>query len=151
MTTTAARKVSTPHPARLALSRALAMLGLVTGLASGCSSSDGPTIREAPPQVGAIGVNIFPGSITIAPGDSSGAGITISRGGQFFDAVTLNATGAPAGVALSLRPATVTFGMSSSVYAAVAAGTPPGTFEITIIGRSGTIVSLPATLTLRIR
>ena len=104
----------------------------------------------SPPQTGTIGVSLTPASMTVAPGGTSGAGITITRGGQLTAPVTLAASGVPAGVTLSFGPATVTVGMQSSLTVTAAAGTQPGTSEISIVGSSGTLMSPPAKLTVRI-
>lgn len=120
-------------------------------LLTACSAGGDDTLAQAPFQKGAIGVYLTPASMTLAPGATSGAGITITRGTPFLGPVTLTATGVPAGVTVTFSPVTVSLAMRASMAVSIAAGATPVNAEVSIVGSNGNIVSLPAKLTLRIQ
>ena len=96
-----------------------------------------------------------PGSQTVGPGGSTTYGVAITRMGGFGDAVTLSASGLPAGAtgSFDINPAT----SSSTLTVTTDFATPPGTYLLTLTGTSGTlthsasvtlVVSAPANFTL---
>ena len=105
-----------------------------------------------PMPSGTISLSLTPSSLTLAPGGVGGLGLSITREGSFAGAVTLAASGVPAGVNLTFGSSTVSSGsVSTSVNLTVASNAAPGTSEISIVGTGGGIMSLAAKLTLRIQ
>lgn len=129
-------------------------LGTVAAaFAAGCSGSDGGT-APAPTPTGTIAVNLTPSSVTLAPGAVGNVGLSVTRGGAFDGPVTLSASGVPAGVSLTFgSPTVAAVAVSTSVNLTVAAGTPVGISEISIVGTgTGTTITSPvAKLTLRVQ
>jgi subtilase family serine protease len=81
-----------------------------------------------------------PSSVTIVLGNSGTSTITSSVAGGFNSAVTLTASGQPAGVTVSFSPASITGAGSSSMSITVASTTTAGTYPITVTGTAGTKV-----------
>jgi subtilase family serine protease len=81
-----------------------------------------------------------PSSVTIVLGNSGTSTITNSVAGGFNSAVTLTASGQPAGVTVSFSPASITGAGSSSMSITVASTTTAGTYPITVTGTAGTKV-----------
>ncbi len=117
---------------------------------AGCSSSTNGAV--APPVVtGTITVNLTPSSVTVSPGGSGSAGLTVTRGGNFAGAVSLGATGLPAGITVAFASPTVSASaVSTSVTVTVAAGMPTSTTNISITGNGSGITSQPAVFTVRV-
>jgi hypothetical protein len=81
-------------------------------------------------------VSASPGTLTTAAGASSTSSISITGTGGFSGAVTLAASGVPAGASSSFSPASVAAGGSSTLT--LSAGTAvPGVYPVTVTGTSG--------------
>lgn len=94
-----------------------------------------------------FGLSLASSSLSIAPGASGTASVTISPQSGFSGAVSLTISGLPAGVTGSFSPASAT---SSSTLTVIASSTAAaGTYNATITGTSGTLSST-ARLTLTI-
>ncbi|MFF1609002.1 discoidin domain-containing protein [Amycolatopsis sp. NPDC058278] len=86
------------------------------------------------------GLSVTPSSVTVAPGGSATATVAST------DAVSLSASGVPAGVTVSFSPTSVPAGGTSTVTVAAAAGAAPGSATITLTGGTKT-ASLGVTVT----
>jgi subtilase family serine protease len=81
-----------------------------------------------------------PSSLTIVRGNSGSSTITSTVSGGFNSAVTLTASGQPAGVTVGFTPASITGAGSSSMSITVASTTTAGTYPITVTGTAGSTV-----------
>jgi len=97
------------------------------------------------------GISVMPASVSAAPGASVSSTLTIAESQGFNSAVSLSATGQPAGVTPSFSPASIAAPGSgtSTLTLAVAATAVPGTFPITISAAGGGITQT-ATVSLTI-
>jgi subtilase family serine protease len=86
-------------------------------------------------------ISASPASVTVVQGSSGSSTITTAVSGGFDSAVALTASGQPAGVTVSLNPASVAApGAGTSVVSIVVASTTAaGTYPITITGTGGGI------------
>ncbi|MEU2655820.1 M4 family metallopeptidase [Streptomyces sp. NPDC007325] len=79
-------------------------------------------------------LSLNPSSGSAQPDDQVTATVNTSTTGGSAQTVQLSASGAPSGVGVSFSPASVTSGTSSTMTVKVAAGTPNGTYPITVTG-----------------
>ncbi len=106
--------------------------------------------------VGNFSIAVEPNALTIQQGMSDQATVTINRT-NFNGEVSLSLTGAPTGVAGTFDPQATT-GTTSTLTVSVDATTVPGTYELTVVGSSGSgsapgvsaAVDMEATLTLTV-
>lgn len=95
------------------------------------------------PRAPDFGVAASPATVNVVQGSSSAATVTVSSLADFSSAVTLSATGVPAGVTASFSANPVTpaaNGSINSTLAFTAAPTAtPGAFTVTITGTSGAL------------
>ncbi len=103
-------------------------------------SCAGTAARWTFTPAGASGLSVTPSSVSVAAGTSATATVTAT------DAVTLSATGAPAGVTVSFSPTSVPAGGTSAVTVTAAATASPGSATITVTGGTKT-ASLGITVT----
>jgi uncharacterized membrane protein len=87
----------------------------------------------APPS---FSLALSPSTVQLQQGTSSNVTVDIVRAGGFSGAVTLNASGLPAGVTASFNPASPT-GSSSVLTLSASGGASPNTYSVTITGSSG--------------
>ena len=80
-----------------------------------------------------------PTTATVSPGGSvtTALSTTITNGDP--EAITLSATGAPAGATVTFDPAGITAGDTATVTVATTAGTPTGTYPITLTAASPSV------------
>lgn len=124
--------------------RSLLVAGIAALALSGCSGGGDPT---PPPPPGAIALATSPASVNFAAGAGGSSTLTLSRSGGFAGEVTLAATGAPAGLTVTLTPAAIPASGTTSTITLTSAGTVvPGSYPISIAG-TGAGVSSAATLT----
>src|SRR5215510_6802672 len=101
---------------------------------------------NAAPQAD-FSLSVNPSSLTINPGASATATVTISRSGGFTGAVTLSAFDAvptivlPSGIDITFNPATTT-GNSSVATITVPSTVTPGALTVTISGSGGGLTRL---------
>jgi len=91
-----------------------------------------------------------PGLVTMAADGSAGSGtatITTFASGGFDSAITLAASGQPAGVTVSFSPASITGSGSSTMTITIGSGIAIGSYPIIVTGTSGNI-SIATTVTL---
>ncbi|MEU9853235.1 M4 family metallopeptidase [Streptomyces sp. NPDC047974] len=79
-------------------------------------------------------LSLNPSSGSAQPDTQVTATVNTSTTGGAAQTVQLSASGAPSGVTVSFSPASVTSGNSSTMTVKVAAGTPNGTYPITVTG-----------------
>src|SRR5205807_370610 len=78
-----------------------------------------------------------PASRTVTQGGGTTYTVNVSPSGGFTGAISLNATGLPAGASASFSPNPATGSATMSV--STGAGTPTGSFSVTITGTSGNL------------
>lgn len=98
--------------------------GLISALA-GSSSGAGFSLSASP------------ASVTVAQGAKGTSTITSTVTGGFGSAISLSATGQPAGVTVGFSPASITGAGTSTITLTVASSTATGTYHITVTGTSG--------------
>src|SRR5499427_2514776 len=118
----------------------------VTGVSGSLTRTASGTLVVTPPAQPDFTLSVSPTSRTVAAGTSTTYTVTITRTGGFAGAVTLSLTGLPAGAAASFSPNPAS-GTASTLTVTTSAGTPAGTFGLTISGVSGSLArTAPATL-----
>lgn len=101
-------------------------------------------------QTPGFAVSASPESLSVAQGGSGGSTISLTNMDGFSSAVSLAASGAPAGVTVGFSPTSISGSQTSQATFTVASTTAAGTYTITIKGTSGgvmesTTVSLTVT------
>jgi hypothetical protein len=117
----------------------------VRGSATAIGDRDVPltlTLLEPPPP--GIALELDPADLVVEQWKSATSAVRITYR-NYEGPVTLAATGAPAGVQVSLQPA-VTSGSTSTVTAAVDLSVPTGVYPITVFGSGDGIATATATL-----
>jgi uncharacterized membrane protein len=95
-------------------------------------------IRSCAPSSPDFSLSASPASQTVAQGASTSYTVTIARTGGFAGAVTLSASGLPAGASASFGPNGTT-GNTSTMNVTTSSTTPAGSSSVTITGVSGTL------------
>jgi subtilisin family serine protease len=95
-------------------------------------------IRSCAPTSPDFSLSASPASQTVAQGASTSYTVTIARTGGFAGAVTLSASGLPAGASASFGPNGTT-GNTSTMNVTTSSTTPAGSSSVTITGVSGTL------------
>lgn len=122
----------------------------VTGTATGQANRTATltlTVTAAP-STGSIALSVTPNPLSIAQGATGTATLNIART-NFTGSVTLAASGAPAGVTLTLSSVNTTANSVTANFT-VAAGTVPGNYTINFEGVGTGIANATTTLTLTI-
>jgi hypothetical protein len=129
-------------------------IGSYTLLLSGTGAgvTHGTTIQlvvtTAGPVTGDFSGSFNHGTASANVGVQATYGLTVTPSGGFNGNVVLSVSGLPPGATGSWSPAVVTGGLGNSTLTiATSASTPPGIYEITVAGASGTL-SHSTTLTL---
>jgi hypothetical protein len=112
---------------------------------SGQTATFSLTVREPP----GFTMAVSPGSVTVQPGGSGSANVSVTRTGGFTGPVALTTSGMPAGVGVVFTPASVTTG-GSAVTVTAAAGAIVGTHGITIHGNAEGMAERTATLNVQV-
>lgn len=121
----------------------LAALAICTGAAGLSACND-----DGDDTTGDIDINVAPGTITLIPGGSAAATITIDRSGTFAGGVTLGVTGEPAGLDAVFAPGTLGAGESMAAITVSAAGDAvPGTYDLTLTASGSGVSTDDAELT----
>jgi subtilase family serine protease len=122
-------------------------------LATGWGSPNGDglidTLTGSAPGPG-FSLSASPASVSVAQGGSGTSTITSTATGGFDSAVSLTASGQPAGVTVGFNPTSITGTGTSTMTMTVASSTLAGTYAITVTGTAGsttetTTVSLTVT------
>jgi kumamolisin len=111
-------------------------------LATGWGSPNGSALINA--LVGSssspsFSLSASPSSVTVAQGGSGQSTITSTVSGGFNSAISLSASGQPAGVTIGFNPSSITGAGTSTMTMTVAASTVTGTYHITVTGTSGNL------------
>jgi aminopeptidase S len=92
-------------------------------------------------------VSLSPNTGAVNPGSSATATVTTATTAGGAQTVTLTSAGAPAGVAVSFSPASVTSGGSSTMTVATTTAAAPGSYTITVTGAGSVTRTASYTLT----
>jgi hypothetical protein len=112
----------------------------------------GTPIFGNPPTTGPdFSISASPASVTVTQGGTGGTStVTITRSGGFTGAVTLSATGQPAGVTVAFSPNPATGSTSTATFTA-SSGATTGNFPVTLSGSGpGVSGTRTATVTLTV-
>ncbi|GGR58523.1 MULTISPECIES: M28 family peptidase [Streptomyces] len=104
-------------------------------------------VGDVPAPADDFSISASPAAGTISPGSSATVTISTATTSGNAQSVRLSASGAPQGVSVSFSPSSVTSGQSSTATVQVAAGTPGGTYTLTITGTGGASHTTTYTLT----
>lgn len=108
-------------------------------------SGDGDSAPVTPPPTPTIALALASTAGTVARSSNTTIPVSITRGGGYTGAVTLAASGAPAGVAVAFEPASLSSATTASVATITVGSTAaPGSATITITA-SGTGVTAAST------
>ncbi|WP_405652679.1 M20/M25/M40 family metallo-hydrolase [Streptomyces sp. RK9] len=104
-------------------------------------------VGDTPTPVDDFSISANPSSGTVEPGSSAKVTVATATTAGAPQKVALTASGAPAGVSVSLSPESVTSGESATASVEVAAGTAQGTYTLTFTGAGKTTHTTTYTLT----
>jgi subtilisin-like proprotein convertase family protein/subtilisin family serine protease len=121
--------------------------GVVTSPGTGSPNKLLFVVNEAPAQDFSIAVT--PASGSTSPGGSLSATVSTTTTVGAPQAVSLTASGAPAGVTVSFSPASITSGGSSTMSISTTGSAAAGTYPITING-DGTVADHSTTFSLTV-
>ncbi|MFD0904641.1 M4 family metallopeptidase [Actinomadura sediminis] len=94
-------------------------------------------------------LTVSPGTGTGEPGGTVTATVNTATTGGSAQRVALSATSNPAGPTATFAPSAVTSGQSSTMTVSIPAGTPDGTYRLTVLGQ-GTAIERTAAFTLTV-
>jgi kumamolisin len=111
----------------------------ITGTGGGVTQTASVTLTVTSAPAGAFTVSVSPTSGYLDQGQSGYAVVTTTVSGGFSSAITLSASGQPAGVTVSFSPASIAAPGSgtSDMYLTVSRSAPIGTYPITITASGG--------------
>ncbi|GGM01719.1 S8 family peptidase [Micromonospora yangpuensis] len=104
---------------------------------------------STPPPADDFSVSVSPTSGSTTPGGSVTATVATATTNGSAQSVSLSASGLPSGATASFSPASVTSGGSSTLTVATSAGTPAGSYPVTVTG-TGASATRTATFTLTV-
>jgi kumamolisin len=116
---------------------AVAGYDLVTGWGS---PTAGLITALSGPAPAGFSISASPTSVSVNTGSNGSTTINSAATGGFTGSITLSATGQPSGVTVGFTTNPISAGNSTSMTVAVASGTAPGTYPITVTGTSGSMV-----------
>ncbi len=97
---------------------------------------------------GSFALSASPSSLSLAQGASGNSTITSTVSGGFSSAISLTASGQPAGVTVGFSPGSITGAGTATMSITVGASVATGTYPITVTGTSGsTTATTTVTLT----
>lgn len=126
----------------------LAGLAICSGAAvlSACSDDD-----NGPSSNGSVAIALAPTTIDVPAGASGTTSFTITRTAPFTAAVTIAASGQPAGFVVTIDPGLVAAGATTgAIEVSVPEGTANGNYPITISASGNAISSVSTTLTVAV-
>jgi hypothetical protein len=116
-----------------------AIYTLTLTASDGIATHSVPLTLEVDP-VGNFNLTVSPASQSVIQGQNAGYGITVGSSGGFSEVVVLSLSGLPAGATGSISPNSITGSGIASLSITTSAGTPGGTYTLTITGTSGPLV-----------
>lgn len=129
---------------RITLPAALLALLTACGGGDGASEESGP-----PPPTPAASLTLAPASGSVSAGASTTTTVTLTRGGGFTGAVTIAATGAPAGV--TVTGGTIAAGADTQVVSIATTGsTAAGAVMLSITGAGAGVTITPVNYALTV-
>jgi hypothetical protein len=124
----------------------LYLIGLITAttLAGACGSGGNTTVGDA-----SIALALSPTSASVTAGNSTTVTGTITRT-NFTGDITINVTGAPAGVAGTVTQSPVSGGSTAQVTITTTSSAPPGVYPLQVIASGSGVTNATATYTLTV-
>jgi subtilase family serine protease len=96
-----------------------------------------------------FGISASPTTVSVAQGSAGTSTITSTVSGGFDSAISLSATGQPAGVTIGFSPTSITGAGTSVMTMTVSLTTVTGTYKITVTGTAGSTTKT-ASVTLKV-
>ena len=111
----------------------------MTGSGGGIKQTTTVNLTVTATQQPDFTLSVSPPALRVAQGSAGSATATTTILGGFNSAITLSASGMPAGITLSFNPQTIPApgAGSSTITVTVAANTPLGSYPITVTGNGG--------------
>ncbi|MCO1596673.1 M4 family metallopeptidase [Micromonospora sp. RHAY321] len=104
--------------------------------------------NDAPCSTGNdFSVSLSPTAGSVNPGGSASTTVATATTSGSAQTVTFSASGLPSGASAAFSPASVTSGGSSTLTISTSAGTPPGTYSVTVNGAGSVTRNATYTLT----
>ncbi|WP_328972307.1 M20/M25/M40 family metallo-hydrolase [Streptomyces sp. NBC_00239] len=91
-------------------------------------------VGKEPTPVNDFSISAAPAAGTVDPGSAATVTVSTATLSGAAQTVRLSASGAPAGVTVAFSPSSVLSGQASTATVQVAAGTPGGTYTLTVLG-----------------
>jgi uncharacterized membrane protein len=113
---------------------------VISGTSGALLRSTTVTLTVTPPGF-ALSI---PATATVAEANQASVVLKSTASGGFNSAISLSATGVPAGVTLSFNPATITGGAATNAVFAATATAQSGSYPVTITGTSGSLTATAA-------
>lgn len=127
-------------------SYALAVRATGAGGASGTSPF---TLTITAAEAGSVSINTVPATLSVVQGQTALTTVNIARAGGFTGAVTLSASGLPAGTTATFTPE-VAAGTQAQLGLVVGAATPAGSYPVTVRAQGAGVREATTTLTLTV-
>jgi hypothetical protein len=108
----------------------------ITGTSGSLSHSTTVTLGVNAPD---FTISATPSSRAVLQGNSTSYTVNVGAVNGFSGAVGFSASGLPSGAGANFNPASVNGSGSSTMSVTTSASTPPGTYQITITGTSGSL------------
>ncbi|HEX6944142.1 MAG TPA: hypothetical protein VF128_14540 [Gemmatimonadaceae bacterium] len=130
----------------------VAFVAIAFGLGCGGGGGNGGTTNPPPPPpAGGFTLTGTSAGVSVARGATQTVTVTISRTGSFTDAVSLTASGFPAGVTGSFSPSPIPTGQTTSTLTlSASASAATGTVTVTITGSANGVTSQTTALQLTV-
>jgi kumamolisin len=121
-------------------------LGCTVGYDASCGigSPKGPSlINDLVPVIANFTIKSAPTKVTVAPGGQGAVKVTTAATGSFDSSISLTASGAPSGVVIQIKPATISSpgNGTAAVRISVSSKAKPGSSTITITGTGGGVTN----------
>jgi uncharacterized membrane protein len=123
---------------------------VVRGTVGGVSATFALQLTVTAAAAGDFALAMVPAAVTVTAGQTALSTVNIARTGGFTGVVNLTVTGLPAGATPTFVPAAAA-GAQSQLGIVVAAGTPAGTYTLTVRGNATLLPERTATLTLTVQ
>lgn len=122
-------------------------LALLTAVVAVGCKDDGDVITDP----GAIALVLSPTSASVPQGGNTTTTATLTRSGSFIGSVTLNVTGAPAGVTAAVSDIqTIGAVTTAAVTVTVGAAVPAGTYELVVTAAGSGVATQQRSFTITV-
>ncbi|HYW23940.1 MAG TPA: hypothetical protein VE953_07215 [Terriglobales bacterium] len=110
----------------------------ITGTSGGLSHSQTVSLTVSPPPPD-FSLTVAPATRSTAPSTSTTYTVSTAAIAGFAGSIGLSVSGLPAGATASFSPTTVSPGSGATLTVSAGSSTPPGTYQLAIVGASGSL------------